>query len=194
MSDEVVFRRIRGRIVPIKKSQKSQRKEIKTINKPAVQAAIFSGLGFGIATGGGFLSGRAVKKAEDISQQSFDFLNEKKGIKLPKKVKSVGHGFQLARKKARFGFKSKTAFGIASAATLSLGITKGLEAVGADKPTLKQEAGREFAAVTTSTLLLTAFAKGAGVKRPKIKLPDSIKRTAGDLATSFVKKQLKFRL
>jgi hypothetical protein len=207
MRDENVrFIRRNGRVIPIRvkgsfkpKKQSKPKKVEKIYDKPSVQFGVFSTAGLGISALGGRFAGRQFKKADKMHQQSFDFGMDKPFSKLPKGAKTVSEGFEKSRRRAKFGVKSKLAFKIAGASALSLGFTKGLEAIGYDKPTMAQEASRETGALLASHLVMEGFAKGfngKGLTKKKfsMKAPDSLKRLAKDIGTRFIKKQLKFKI
>jgi hypothetical protein len=206
MQNEVRFIRKGGRVIPIRvkpndtkpKKNKKPKKAQKFYDKPSVQFGIFSTAGLGISALGGRLAGRTLRSAEKTSQMSFDYLLEKKGSKLPKGIKSVGEGFQKARKQQNFSIKKRAIFKIGGAAALSLGFTKGFEALGYDKPTLAQEASRETSALLASHLVMKGFEEGfTGAKSKRkfsVKIPDSLKKVAKDLSTRFIKKQMRFKL
>lgn len=59
---DIAFRRIRGRIVPIKLSKEQKQK---------AQGAAISGAGVGVAVGGGSLYKRAVVKSADLANRAF---------------------------------------------------------------------------------------------------------------------------
>lgn len=91
------FIRKNGRIIPIfSKDERKDRGAKQVIGAGAV------------AAGGGLVAGLKVRSAENLSQQTFKFMEDRID-NLPKGIKTVAHGFEKANAKLRFS--KKIAFG-----------------------------------------------------------------------------------
>ena len=159
MSD-IKFIRRNGRIIPIKQKKK--------------EAAGLVGAGIGFSAVSGYISGNVLKKAEKISQMSFDFGMDAPFSKLPKGVKSAAEGMNKASirlKIAKVGLKSSRVIG---ATLIGLGTQKLSESYGIDNSPIG-EFSSEATGVIAAGLANSFFRKGFhGIKVPKVKIPKGL--------------------
>lgn len=139
MEQDIVFRKIRGRIVPIKVKEKN-----KTDYAKAGLSAAFLAGGVGTAIGSGRKAGRNLRKAERISRMSERFIMEKSDFLSMRAKGSPARAFKIAKGKLR---KSKRlAFGgqILGGVLMAQGVKKALESQGLETDNLLGEVGSEF--------------------------------------------------
>lgn len=152
MKDDVRFIRKNGRIIPIRKKNKE--------NEEFKKAAKITGAGLGISAIGGYGAGKVLKRADRHSQMSFDFMNEKRGSRLPKGTKSIFEGM----KKARVGLNNAKKL-----SALSRVLGTGLAFAGVNKiiknkeDSQIKEAAKVFTAAVVSDVGVRALHQGARV-------------------------------
>lgn len=131
---QVVFRRINGRIVPIRKkigearqrrmARSAQEKEKSTANK--IKSAGFITGGFGVSILGGVLSGREFGKGVRGKRGAFK-MGREGGLA---GAVTGAHVFQKSRKKIVFGKKSAIATKLVGGAIIGRGLSKAASEAG----------------------------------------------------------------
>lgn len=172
---DVKFIRKNGRIIPIK---------VKDHHKGVAGLA-----GAGLVTGaGGYIAGKKIRKAEKISQMTFDFMNDKPFSKLPKGVIDVHDGFFKARTKLNVARKFAVGSRWAGSGLAFYGLTKLMK-------NEKDSTTKEMSKIAVAGIASEVVSRGiyAGFKR---KLPFSLalnthaKSSGVSLIKAFVKKKL----
>ena len=183
-NQDVVFRRVRGRIVPIRRKASSQvgkhaKKTQKKSDNATKTGLALIGTGFAVVGAGNFISGfsrqkasRSLKKFKDATQ-SFDIIS-----KTPKESKSGQRSFlNWAQKEFRKQEKSnyrKAIIGKSSSkffGTIGAGIVgASFVSAGLDKITKADDSSEKIINDITSAALVgasvLAFRKGYGFKNP----------------------------
>lgn len=150
--NEVKFVRIKGRVVPIR--QKKHEKERK-------QGAALLGLGLATSGIGGYIAGKNLRKADKYSQMTFDFMEERRGAKLPKGVKDIFDGFKKSRKKLNMASKISKGSRLVGTGLTFVGIERLLRN---EKDSGTKEAAKIFGAAVAADMANRSFLKGARIK------------------------------
>lgn len=142
--------------------------------------------GVGVGALGGFIAGHKLRAAESISQQTFDFMNDKPFSKLPKGVIDVHDGMFKARTKLNAIKKFSTGTRIAASAIAFAGIHKLIQ----DK---KDSNAKEMAKIGAAAIASEAVTRGiyAGFKRRNpftVPLKQATKSGGVTIMNEFLKK------
>jgi hypothetical protein len=199
-NENVRFIRKNGRVIPIRvkgsfkpKKQKKPKPMAKE-TKFALQSAGFTLAGIASSLFAGKKQVKTLKRAERTSQQTFRFVQEKTDY-LPTGIKSPSEGFIKARKQLR----RSRAFGIGGqvigGALLSQGVQRALRSQGVEIDNPVIDVGAEAGSQVASALISREAKKMMGI-RPKfsVKVPNSIKIVGKDIATRFIKRQLRLKI
>lgn len=117
--NKIRFIRKNGRIIPIhpkKPKMTDQEKGVASI-----------GAGVAVAGVGGLAAGVKLRKAEKISQMTFDFMEDKPNSKLPKGVVDIHDGFVKARTKMRVAKRFSVTSRWAASGLIFMGVSKALK-------------------------------------------------------------------
>lgn len=125
--NNITFRRIRGRIVPIRLSKEQKEK---------AKGSLISGAGVGVAVGGGSIYKRAVVKSADIANKAFKAISEvKKGqmsfddiAKINSQKKTSEKLFRVANGLAKFSGLVRKVSPIVGGGLIAYGASKALTA------------------------------------------------------------------
>lgn len=174
---DVVFRRVRGRIVPIK----VKKKELK-------RGAKIAGTGLAISAGGGLASRAALKGAKSklkrasraktlsrsvLAQGTFGFDNDRaKAMKRAEKLSKIGD--KLSKQSMKFtqaASISRIAASVLGGAVVTAGLERGAEALG-----FKETVEREAITAVGGQVASIAFMLGLGKFGARAKAIGAVKR------------------
>ena len=159
---EVVFRRIRGRIVPIRKKKKDSIKEAAAFTAAGVSASIVSGRNIG----------KAVSKMTDRKIFRFTADEIKRRVK---RQKRISRNFRISGQ-------------ITGGVLLSQGIQKFLKSQGVNE-SASLDVGAEVGSQAAAAIISNSARKQFAIKG--FKVPTSLKRSSKKLLQALVKKKLK---
>ena len=153
--NDITFRRIRGRIVPIKISKRQK--------KALEGTGLIVGGTLG-ALGAGILSGTKAKKSFKTRQLAFDFGAGRAGISAQEGLIPGHKAFVRSGRQAKFARGLGTIGRIGASAAIGLGVERFIEASGIETSQFGPEFASEFAGVGAATLVAAGFRKSASGK------------------------------
>jgi hypothetical protein len=173
----VRFVRINGRVIPIR------------MTKDQKDGAKIAATGLGLGAAGGYVAGLKLRKAENISQQTFNFMEDKPFSKLPKGSIDIHDGLLKARTKLKFAKKFAYSSRILASTIAFAGIHKMMKK---EKDSSIKEASKLGAAAVASEVVTRGLYSGFSKKSPfNVPLKASTKAGASEFMSSLIKKAFK---
>jgi len=182
---KVIFRRIRGRIVPIKLSKRQIL---------AIEGSALTGAGIFGAVKLGKVSGQVQRAAVSSRQLAFNFGTGRAGISAIEGLMPGSRAFGRSEKLATFSRKIGGFGRITSAAAIGLGIEKLIGASGIEQTGLAPEFFSELAGVSGATFVALGAEKGLTGKRIRTQLLEKFREQAPTFRTKAIQAVKQFTI
>jgi len=139
-NEDVIFRRIGGRIVPIRATKKERKTDVGKV----VAGVGFLGAGVSISAKSGQIAAKRARKAERISRMTERFVRERSDFLSVRAKGSPAIGFAKARKQLKSAKRTVFSGQILGGVLMAQGVKKLIESQGIETDTLLGDIGSEF--------------------------------------------------